>query len=188
MKGLMRLFIAINFTEEIKENLYGLTRELKKNISRGHFTRKENFHLTLAFIGETKDFEQVARAVDNAVFNWKIPAFHLNIGGFGRFKGRDGDIFWVGVEKNPVLSELNNALVRELMKFEFKMEDREFKPHLTLGREIVLKEGYTIKDFEKLIPDMSMTVTGIEIMKSERIGGKLVYTEVYHKNLPGNPE
>ncbi len=182
----MRLFIAIDFTDEIKISLYGLTQELKIHTSQGHFTHKENFHLTLAFIGETKDFDHVIQAIDNAVLKGKISPFYLNVGGFGRFKGRAGDIFWVGVEQNTVLTELNNALVRELKKFEFKIEDKEFKPHLTLGREIVLKNGYAVKDFEKLIPVMSLPVDGIELMKSERIDGKLVYTEVYHRSFMEN--
>ncbi|QHQ63049.1 RNA 2',3'-cyclic phosphodiesterase [Anaerocolumna sedimenticola] len=183
MKDLLRLFIAINFSDDIKLNLFQLTEILKKNTSRGHFTARENFHLTLAFIGETKDKEHVIEAIDNAVEKGKIHAFQLEFGGFGRFKGRDGDIFWVGVKKHPVLTESNNELIRELKTFEFKVDDKEFKPHLTLGRGIVLKNGYTIKDFEQIIPPMTMTVKEIGLMKSERINGRLVYTEVYHKNL-----
>ncbi len=188
MKKLMRLFIAIQFPDEIKDSLYGLTQELKKNITRGRFTRRENFHLTLAFIGETKDLEHAVQAVDNAVSKGKIPPFRLHFGGFGRFKGRNGDIFWVRVEPNPVLSELNKILVRELKYFEFYVDEKEFKPHLTLGREIVLKKEYAAEDFEKIIPSMSMQVKGIGIMKSERPEGKLVYTEVYHKELMENTE
>lgn len=183
MKGLMRLFIAVNFNEEIKDNLFRLTQELKKNTTRGHFTHRDNFHLTLAFIGETKDLEHAIMAIENAVEKGRIPQFFLNLGGFGRFKGRDGDIYWVGVEQNQVLSELNDFIVRELRTYEFKVDDKEFKPHLTLGREIVLKQGYVINEFAKLIPAMTMLVSEIGLMKSERIDGKLVYTKVYYKNL-----
>ena len=183
MKDILRLFIAISFPEDIKLDLFNLTEVLKKNSSRGHFTSRENFHLTLAFIGETKDREQVMQVIDNAVDKGRIREFLLEFGGFGRFKGRDGDIFWVGVKKNPILSELNNELVRALKTLEFKVDDKEFKPHLTLGRGIVLKNGYTIKDFEQIIPFMSMGVKEIGLMKSERINGRLVYTEIYNKSL-----
>ncbi|WMJ87314.1 RNA 2',3'-cyclic phosphodiesterase [Anaerocolumna sp. MB42-C2] len=183
MKELLRLFIAINFSEDIKSNLFHLTEVLKKNSSGGHFTARENFHLTLAFIGETKDREQVIQAIDNAVDKGRISEFLLKFGGFGRFKGRDGDIFWVGVEKNPILTELNNELVRALKTFEFKVDDKEFKPHLTLGRGIKLKNGYIAKDFEQIIPLMSMEVKEIKLMKSERMNGRLVYTEIYNKSL-----
>ena len=174
MKELIRLFIAIKFPEEIKTRLSDLTLELKQNTVKGHFTRKDNFHLTLAFIGETKYKEQVIQVMDNAVENAKIKPFVLNMGGFGRFKGRDGDIFWVGVENNPVLTGLNQALTRELKKYEFKVDDKEFKAHLTLGREIQLKPGFTVKEFEKSIPALTLNTKGISLMKSERIDGRLV--------------
>ncbi|WFR59382.1 RNA 2',3'-cyclic phosphodiesterase [Anaerocolumna sp. AGMB13025] len=183
MKELMRLFIAINFNEKIKTNLYELTQELKGNITHGHVTHKDNFHLTLVFIGETKDYEHARQAMEQAVSSREIPSFLLNFGGFGRFKGRSGDIYWVGVEPNPVLTELNQVLVKELRKFEFYIEEREYKPHLTLGRDIKLKQGFSVNDFEKLVPEMSMSVREIGLMKSERINGKLVYTEIYKKNL-----
>lgn len=183
MKELLRLFIAVNFPDDIKYHLYELTNELKKNTVKGRFTRKDNFHLTLAFIGETKQKDKVIQAMDQTVENAGIEAFVLNIGGFGRFRGRDGDIFWVGVEKNPVLSYLAEALKQELIKYEFKVDEKEFKPHLTLGREVRLKPGYRVEDFEKIIPSMTLYTEGISLMKSERIDGKLVYTEIYHKRL-----
>ncbi len=183
MKELLRLFIAINFPEDIKTRLADLTLELKQNTVKGHFTRRDNFHLTLAFIGETKYKEQVIQVIDNAVKNTGVNPFFLNIGGFGRFKGRDGDIFWVGVENNPVLTALNQALTRELKKNEFKVDDKEFKPHLTLGREIRLKPGFTAQEFETSIPALTLHTKDISLMKSERIEGRLVYTEIYHKEL-----
>lgn len=183
MKERIRLFIAINFPDDIKNRLSDLTQELKQNTVKGHFTRRENFHLTLAFIGETKYKDQVIQAMDNAVDKAEVKPFVLNMGGFGRFKGREGDIFWVGVENNPVLTGLNQALNRELMRYEFKVEDKEFKPHLTLGREIRLKPGLTVKKFEESIPALTLYTEGISLMKSERIEGRLVYTEIYYKGI-----
>lgn len=183
MKNFLRLFIAVDFTDDIKDRLFKLTKELKENTVTGHFTKRDNFHLTLAFIGETKEKEQVIQAMKNAVDKSRIEPFYLNIEGFGRFRGRNGDIFWTGVKESQDLLFLNKYLVRELQKFEFKMEERKFKPHLTLGREIKLKSGYTVQDFETLIPAMEMYVKNISLMKSERIDGRLVYTEVYRKVL-----
>ncbi|MFU0827403.1 MAG: RNA 2',3'-cyclic phosphodiesterase [Lachnoclostridium sp.] len=180
---LLRLFIAINFPDDIKLRLSQLTDELKKNTVRGCFTRKDNFHLTLAFIGETRHKEEVIKAMDYGVEMAETEPFDLNIGGFGRFKGRDGDIFWVGVENNPALSGLYEALKKELKKYEFKVDEKQFKPHLTLGRQVRLKPGYTINDFEKQIPSLTVHTKGISLMKSERIEGRLVYTELYYKNL-----
>lgn len=45
----MRLFIAINFTPEIKKVLARTIHNLSKEAVKGNFTKIENMHLTLAF-------------------------------------------------------------------------------------------------------------------------------------------
>jgi 2'-5' RNA ligase len=183
MVKLMRLFIAIDFTNEKKDCLYQTIQDLKKNAMKGTFTHKENLHLTLAFIGETKELDNVKQAMNRAVSKMNIKAFEFFIKGLGQFKSREGDIYWVGVEHNPILSDLSRALVKELKYYEFKIDDREFKPHLTLGRGVVVPAGFNKKEFGKTIPTMIMKATRISLMKSERIEGKLVYTEVYSCEL-----
>lgn len=48
----MRLFIEINFNEDIIEDLVRLQAEFKRCRVAGNFTKPENLHLTLVFIGE----------------------------------------------------------------------------------------------------------------------------------------
>ncbi len=47
----MKLFIAINFTPEIKTNLLKIIQQIKQNSVGGNFTLKDNLHVTIAFIG-----------------------------------------------------------------------------------------------------------------------------------------
>ena len=63
----MRLFIAINFDDKIKDELCLLTDELKNYSVSGNFTRRENLHLTLVFIGETPSnkITSIKSAIDN---------------------------------------------------------------------------------------------------------------------------
>lgn len=183
MKEFLRLFISIDFSEEIKDTLYGLAMELKKHSQKGYITKRENFHLTLAFIGETKRVQSVISAMEDTVKATYLPPFQLNTKGAGRFSGRGRDIYWIGIEENEMLNRLNAALVRELIKREFKMEERAYKPHLTLGREIVLKEDYTFGEFAKKVPDLSIRIDRINLMKSDRINGKLTYTTIFTKEL-----
>lgn len=183
MDKLLRLFIAVDFGFDVKNSLNQVIQDFKKHTERGSFTHKENLHLTLAFIGETKDLEHVKQAMDNAVMKRTIAPFRLSIGGLGRFKRNEGDIYYINVEKNDVLWELNRTLTDELKKFEFKMEEKEYKPHLTLGRRVYVKRDFDLAQFENGIPKMD--VNYISLMKSERINGKLVYTEVYRSELHG---
>ena len=70
----------------------------------------------------------------------------------------------------------------------FKLEDRPFAAHLTLGREVLLEEGFELKAFSKNLPSVQMPVERVSLMKSERVNGRLVYNEVdfvvLNKNKP----
>jgi 2'-5' RNA ligase len=177
----MRLFIAINLNDEIKDYLTAAIRELDKNADRGNFTRRENLHLTLVFLGEVG--ADRLGAVKSAMNRAKGQPFRLAFSGFGRFKRRGGDIHWAGVEKNRALFDLQEQLAAELEKAGFPLEDREYSPHLTLGREVRLS-GSSEDIYGSLqAVKKEMTVSRISLMKSERIGGRLVYTEIYRKEL-----
>jgi len=49
----MRLFIALPLTDPVLPALAELTQKLKADGIRGNFTRPENLHLTLHFLGES---------------------------------------------------------------------------------------------------------------------------------------
>jgi len=175
----MRLFIAINFDEETKKKLGEAINALKSVSARGSFTRYDNLHLTLHFIGET-DFVDDAKAVVSEVFG---EPFTLKSGNLGRFARRDGDIWWLGLQKNTRLNTIYHRLADELLAYGFKVEERKFTPHLTLGRRVILKSGFVKPALEAKIPYFETEVRRISLMCSERIDGVLTYTEIYGKNL-----
>ena len=59
----MRLFIAIMLSDEMKKSVIGTMHELKKADVRGSYVPAQNLHVTLAFIGETKDAAAVKAAM-----------------------------------------------------------------------------------------------------------------------------
>ena len=90
-----------------------------------------------------------------------------------------GDIYWLGVEKKSELYSLADNLKQGLKDNGFSIDDKPFKPHLTLGREVILN-----RDPKSLtMPELSCHVSRISLMKSERIRGVLTYTEIYGKEL-----
>jgi 2'-5' RNA ligase len=180
----MRLFTAITFNEEIKSSLCGTINVLKSISAKGTFTERDNLHLTLNFIGETSRLEEVQAAMKHAVKINHTNSFTVNLDGFGRFKRREGDIYWVGVQEEKSLWSLQKELVKRLMEEDFTLEERDFKPHLTLGRRVITSDKFDLAFMETSIPTMSMEVNKISLMNSERIHGKLVYTEIFHIALP----
>lgn len=175
----MRIFLAIEFTNDIKEYLYKIQQIVVKDSTSGKFTHKENFHLTLKFIGEIKDNElsKLVKALDNTVLSQR--EFKMNFNNIGQFSKGNKKIVWIGIEQNQFLDLLYSNLEVELEKQGYPKEYRKFVPHITLGREIVLA-----KEFEKIqeqvkIENMEMNVDKISIMESTRINGKLTYVPIY---------
>ena len=170
----MRLFIAVNFNETTRARLAALRDELQNKAAGGRFTAPENLHLTLVFLGE-RDAEQSARvkAAMNAVNMYPL---HITIDRVGRFKRGQSALWWAGVRENEPLLNLHHNLTDKLVTAGFELEKRKYSPHFTLGREIVTKEPpWAIEPF-------SETVFAVELMKSEHIHGKLIYTSVYKKD------
>lgn len=166
----MRLFIAVRFSEEIHDLLLESIASLKSQSLSGSFTSPQNLHLTLAFIGETNRISAIRRAMDEPAAS----PFTLTVAGSGRF----GNLWWAGVEESPALLRLATQLQNSLRHVGFSIESRPFKPHITLGRQIVPRNSISLT-----VPPVSMTVDRIVLMKSERLDGRLTYTSIYERPL-----
>ncbi len=173
----MRLFVAINFNDEMKKGLAGVTETLRVNAVKGNFTLTDNLHLTVEFIGETRNAAGAIRALETV----ECEAFTLKTTGPGCFGG--GRVCWLGVERSEGLTALYEQVHRALSSEGFRLEERPFKPHLTLAREVAFQHGF---DWNALkVSPLVSPVTEVSLMKSERIGGRLVYTPVKKRALAG---
>ncbi|HOO26814.1 MAG TPA: RNA 2',3'-cyclic phosphodiesterase [Clostridiales bacterium] len=168
----MRLFIAINFEKEALEKLTAVREDLRKRAKQGNFSRDENLHLTLAFLGECKP-EQL-KAARSALESLDFEPFELEAEGLGRFRREGGDIYWVGIRPNEKLEEIHKQITKKLADT-FSLDSKKFTPHITLGREVILKEK------PANFGGFSQTVYSIDLMKSERAEGVLTYTRIYSK-------
>ena len=172
----MRLFVAINFPDEVKAAVAEIRDGLKEAALRGNFTFDENLHLTLVFLGEcdARQTKDVISVLDNTSFS----PFTLMLEKVGYFKRDGGNTWWVGLKENKFLSVLQSDLSERLNQKGFVLESRKYTPHVTIGREVKMPAGFVQPE----IRQVGFNVTNIELMKSERINGKLVYTPVYSKN------
>ena len=112
----------------------------------------------------------------------------MTVEGGGRFRRDGGDILWAGVRKNPDLSALAGQVQQAFSQKGFSLEKRPFAAHLTLGRQVLLPEGFNLKAFSKMLPASSMQVERVSLMKSARINGRLTYTEMDFVGLNKNRE
>ena len=179
----MRLFIAINFNDNIKKKLQEIIEGLRKESKRGSFSRIENLHLTLAFLGEI-EVERVNN-LKEIIDEIKSQPFRLELSHLGAFnrKGSSESIYWCGIKHNKALYMVQEKLADMLTENDFKLDDKPFKPHITLARRCVVTQSFSLNSLNSTIGDVSMVVNEISLMKSERINGVLTYTEIYKKKI-----
>ena len=164
----MRLFIAIQLSDGIRNSLSAVQTYLRDHGVRGNYTKIENLHLTLAFIGEYSDPDAVLEVIRSVPFT-SLP---IRIEGFGSF----GDLYWCGIGGNDDLLSYVKRLRRALAESGVPFDRKKFSPHITLIRkaEYDRRGGFP----SVAVPDVSMRVTGVSLMRSDRTKSGMVYTEV----------
>lgn len=134
----VRLFVALDLTEEIRVRIAELLRQLEPLARSIKWVKPESMHLTLKFIGEQPE-EKLTALVEALEAVPKPGRLELQFRGLGCFPNdRHPRVFWVGIEAPPALGELAAGVERALEPLGIAGEQRAFSPHLTLGR---LKDG-----------------------------------------------
>ena len=176
----MRLFIAIGLPRRIREGLLRDNAGIRSRCSRGSFTREENLHLTLVFLGETAPdrLDAVKEAMDAVT----SPPLSLNVRDVGMFSSRDGAVLWRSLD-GPGLSELQQTLSEELEARGFPQEKRRFTPHLTIARHAVLRKGTELRALSSELTSSDFTAKEITLFLSEQADGVRKYTPLYRKKL-----
>ena len=170
----MRLFIAINFNEEVKQLIFEKELLLESKMINGHITSKNNIHMTLVFIGETNRPKDVSDCIEKIEEN----KFNLLIKGIKFFNRSGKRLYYLDIKQSDSLLKVYEKLYNELSEKGFKLESREFKPHVTLAREVVLSDRVDIEGL-----NYEFRVEKISLMESKRINGELKYIEIYSKEL-----
>ena len=165
----MRLFAAICLSPDVRDALTERISVLRSQGS-GTFTRPENLHLTLAFIGETDRTEEAVTALRRAVAGGR---FYLTVETLGSFD----DLWWAGVRENAELEKLALGVQNALRDEGFSIENRPWRPHITLVRRWQGPRPQTDPT------PVSMQVQVVSLMASERVDGLLSYKEIYRAEL-----
>jgi len=188
-----RIFIAINLSDGVKNKL--MEWQVKwMDLDRKYinWVRKENLHITLAFIGyatddETYEICKIIRetAKNHSQFFIKLERIITGPASSAGKPPKTPRMFWVEGEESQELAELQSDLENALAGGNLmKKEARAFKPHITLARftNQIAKSLPEINDVFK----SSILVDSIDVMQSilRRTGPE--YTILESINLEGN--
>ena len=159
----MRLFIAVNLSDEMRDALIDAQNDLYEAGVRGNFSPEENLHLTLAFIGEYSDPDDIQTALSGL----ELWPFTITLDRCGSF----GDLWWAGLKASPALDAVARRIRRALAEHGIPFDKKRFSPHITLIRRA--ENGLPVE-----IRPVSMTVDHISLMRSDRGKQGMIYTEV----------
>jgi 2'-5' RNA ligase len=127
----MRLFIAVDLPPALR----ALVAKLCQGIGDARWTRPEQLHITLRFMGDTPEAEvpEVQRKLRDVV----VPGFSLALTGPGFFpppgSRKPARVLWLGLAPPAPLQALKLA-IDDVLGPDPEADRRGFSPHLTLAR------------------------------------------------------
>jgi 2'-5' RNA ligase len=194
----MRLFIAVNFDAEFTGRILEIQEKLRALALKGNFSRRDNLHLTLVFLGDTGG--GFIPAIGNIIAGLSSSgAFTLNFSRAGCFRHSGKELWYIGAAPGgggmERLLKLRTNLMEGLEALTastppapssrlppeeqpLSFDRRPFNAHITLGRELRLRE-----ETAPFPVHLETSVRRVSLMQSERRDGRLIYTEIFGRDL-----
>lgn len=167
----MRIFIALIFEDSAIAELIKLQDNLKDKYV-GNYTKQENLHMTLAFLGDVDVtmVESLKTIVQNSFLDVKtLMANRVNM--FQR------NIAVVSFALCQELMLYQAVLVNNLKKKKFKLDNHPFVPHITIAREVNTKQNLN------LAYERALDIKGIALMASTLTPKGSIYDVISFKKI-----
>jgi len=126
---LTRAFVAVSLPDAV---LDALAERAARLTFPGRPTTRDQWHVTLQFLGNRADVD----AVMGALTGLEAEGGTARLGGAGAFpRPARATVLWLGfVEGGPVMQRLADAVMQRTESLGYEREDRPYQPHLTLAR------------------------------------------------------
>lgn len=125
---MIRLFSAIPVPPDLRSRI----ALLQGGIPGAKWHVPEDFHITLAFIGDVGD--ETAERAHEALAAVRSAAFSLSLQGAGLFsQGDDPNVLFLDVAQENALFSLKESVDSALTMANVPFHRRKYKPHMTLA-------------------------------------------------------
>lgn len=130
-----RTFVAIkiSFSKQTVVLINNIKFSLKDEKIK--WVENRNVHITLFFLGDVdeKVIDKIGNKLTTTLKEFKM--FNLKCRSIGVFKNiNNPKVLWFGINESDNLSQLKSEIDRVFRGYGFPIEDRDFKPHITIGR------------------------------------------------------
>lgn len=123
-----RLFTGLEIPADLADSL----SFLRGGLPGARWIDRENYHLTLRFIGDVDD--EVAREVAWSLGQVRRREFEVQLDGLSSFGGRKPRAVVVTAAQTPSVMELQAEHERLMQRVGLEPEGRKYTPHITLAR------------------------------------------------------
>jgi RNA 2',3'-cyclic 3'-phosphodiesterase len=173
----LRLFVAVDPPPPALDHLGAAVDRLQVTQARAdgrsaRLAARERWHVTLAFLGDVPAdrVDDASAALQRAAATVRAPIM-VRFAGGGRFGRGRFTVLWAGLDGDLAgLAALARSLRRELRSARLPVDDKPFRPHLTLARpgDRVSAEQVA-HDVEALRPYIGpqWTVAAVHLVASE---------------------
>jgi len=182
--AVQRVFIGIPVDKNSQQHISEALKPIEKSRQDISWVPAGNRHLTLAFLGN-----KPASVVENLIqlfdetYRRESP-FQYNMSTLTRFPGLKGRI--VALLGDPVrpLNNLAQIALELLRRNNIQFDQREFRPHITLGR---IKQAKHVKtDFDRRM-NVNLNIDTIVLYQSTLTGSGPVYSKLKQTRLNQAP-
>jgi 2'-5' RNA ligase len=185
---MIRSFIAIEVPAAIQDAIASSTAGLQKALPKPmvRWVAQKKVHLTLKFLGDISpaNLDRLAEALK--VEAAQHEPFSMDVGTIGAFPTpRRARVLWIGLTAPAPLLTLQHGVEGVAARLGYPAEDREFSPHLTIGR---VSQNASAADMAKIRTALEATrigslgsvrVEAIHIFKSDLQPTGSEYTHLY---------
>jgi len=200
---MIRAFLAVELTEDLRTKLAGIQQDLKQRLSRDFpkglrvsWVQPSSIHLTVRFLGDIDEqlIEPMREAIQRAITGRRV--IHIPLERIGVFpRVQQPRVLWVGPseaweqsDRAQRLASWHQNVEACCRSFGIAAEDKPWSPHLTLARvkegerlvgQVLVKSG--VLDRPSAVG--SVAVTAIVLMRSELRAAGPVYTKLWEVGL-----
>ncbi|MBS3739825.1 RNA 2',3'-cyclic phosphodiesterase [Candidatus Bipolaricaulota bacterium] len=186
---IMRAFFCLELPKNVKGEIKSTAGSIKSP-AYVKWVSRENLHVTLKFLGDV-DRSQVTEIKERARGTaGRLDTFEVTIDKLGGFPKIDfPKVIWLGSESPPnEIFRLHKDLEESLISLGFERENRDYVPHITLGRtkeedpNKVEKLGTNLQKLD-LDVDWQFKIEELTLMESKLKSDGPVYNPVFRVGL-----
>lgn len=141
---MIRAFVGIRLPEDLVDSLVAA----QAGLPAGRPVPEENFHVTVAFLGEHPN--PVVEDVHFALEVIRVPPFQLGLSGVGFFGGDRPRVLYAAVMPDPTLIRLRGKVLQAARDAGLDLPRERYSPHVTLARfnsGLTAEEAGKMRDF-----------------------------------------